>query len=696
MLALFSFVFLAALVSAQSPAWGQCGGIGWTGATTCVSGSTCVVQNPYYSQCIPGSSGPTTTQSGGTTQAPAPAATTVRVSSTASHPIPTSLWGLMFEDINSGDGGLYGEMLQNRAFQNVQAGTSGALSHWTAVNGGQISVVADAVSSSLKNALSLTTPSGRSGGVGFSNDGWWGMKVTQGSTYKTSFYYRFPSSTSFSGNAVVSLQTTGGQVLGSANIALSGSQTSWKKVTASITATTGASNAQNKFVVTIDGGAASGQTVRFAMLSLFPPTFKNRENGMRADIAQALADIKPAFFRFPGGNNFEVKGVSVDGRWKWRQTVGELIDRPGRQGTWGYFNTDGLGLLDYLLWCEDVGMEPIMAVWAGLALSGGSGTSVPESQLGPYVQEAIDQINFVIGDPSQSSAAALRSQLGHPQPFKLQYVEIGNEDFVNPTTYQYRWRVFYNALKAAFPQLTFIHTDNLGTSYTPKPPARDHHVYQSPTWFSKNTFFYDDIARDGTKYFEGEYAVISTVDSDIWGNRLPYPVIQGAVAEAAYMTGIERNSDIVFAACYAPLLNHISGTQWSPNLVGYDAMNVIKSASYYVQKLFGNNRGDQYIPSTLPARSGALQWSVVKSGSNNIIIKVANTGTSAQTLAFALPWSNVASTASVDVLVANSGAANTPTSPNTVGPTTNTINVGQNFSYSVPGLSFSVIKFTAS
>ncbi|ESK92254.1 alpha-l-arabinofuranosidase a [Moniliophthora roreri MCA 2997] len=671
MLTLLTLVGLATLASAQSPVWSQCGGIGWSGSTTCASGSSCVVQNPYYSQCLPSSGNPPAAP---TTQATAaPAATTVRVSSTASHPIPTTL------------------LLQNRAFQNVQAGSSGALSHWAAVNGGQISVVADAVSSSLKNALSLTIPSGKSGGVGFSNDGWWGMKVTAGSTYKASFYYRFPSSTSFSGNAVVSLQTNGGQVLGSANVALSGSQTTWKKVTASITPTTSASNAQNKFAITIDGAAGSGKTIRFAMLSLFPPTFKNRENGMRADIAQALVDIKPAFFRFPGGNNLE--GVSIDGRWKWRQTVGDLIDRPGRQGTWGYYNTDGLGLYDYLLWCEDGGMEPIMAVWAG---SGGSGSSVPEDQLGPYVQEAIDQINFVIGDPAKSSAAALRAQLGHPEPFKLQYVEIGNEDFVNPTTYQYRWRAFYNAIHAAFPQLTLIHTDNVGTTYSPKPPARDHHVYQSPSWFAKNTFFYDDLARDGTKYFEGEYAVISTVDSDIWNNRLPYPVIQGAVSEAAYMTGIERNSDIVFAACYAPLLNHVSGTQWSPNLVAYDAMNVVKSASYYVQKLFGNNRGDQYISSTLPARSGALQWSVVKSGSNNIIIKIANTGTSAQTLAFALPWSNVASSASVDVLSANSGASNTPSNPNSIQPTTKTITVGQNFSYDVPGLSLSVIKFTAS
>ncbi|KAI3613233.1 alpha-l-arabinofuranosidase a [Moniliophthora roreri] len=670
MLTLLTLVGLATLASAQSPVWSQCGGIGWSGSTTCASG-----------QCLPSSGNPPAAP---TTQATAaPAATTVRVSSTASHPIPTTLWGLMFE---SGDGGLYGEMLQNRAFQNVQAGSSGALSHWAAVNGGQISVVADAVSSSLKNALSLTIPSGKSGGVGFSNDGWWGMKVTAGSTYKASFYYRFPSSTSFSGNAVVSLQTNGGQVLGSANVALSGSQTTWKKVTASITPTTSASNAQDKFVITIDGAAGSGKTIRFAMLSLFPPTFKNRENGMRADIAQALVDIKPA--------SSDSLGATTS--WKWRQTVGDLIDRPGRQGTWGYYNTDGLGLYDYLLWCEDGGMEPIMAVWAGLALSGGSGSSVPEDQLGPYVQEAIDQINFVIGDPAKSSAAALRAQLGHPEPFKLQYVEIGNEDFVNPTTYQYRWRAFYNPIHAAFPQLTLIHTDNVGTTYSPKPPARDHHVYQSPSWFAKNTFFYDDLARDGTKYFEGEYAVISTVDSDIWNNRLPYPVIQGAVSEAAYMTGIERNSDIVFAACYAPLLNHVSGTQWSPNLVAYDAMNVVKSASYYVQKLFGNNRGDQYISSTLPARSGALQWSVVKSGSNNIIIKIANTGTSAQTLAFALPWSNVASSASVDVLSANSGASNTPSNPNSIQPTTKTITVGQNFSYDVPGLSLSVIKFTAS
>ncbi|KAF8880022.1 glycoside hydrolase superfamily [Infundibulicybe gibba] len=165
------------------------------------------------------------------------------------------------------------------------------------------------------------------------------------------------------------------------------------------------------------------------MLSLFPPTFKNRANGMRVDIAEALAEMGPSFFRLPGGNNLE--GQTVATRWQWNNTVGSLVNRPGRVGDWGYVNTDGLGLLDYLNWCEDVGMEPIMAVWSGFALGG---TSVAETQLGPYIQQAIDQINFVIGDPSKSAAAALRASLGHPAPFALTYVEVGNEDFFAAST----------------------------------------------------------------------------------------------------------------------------------------------------------------------------------------------------------------------------------------------------------------------
>ncbi|KIJ46036.1 glycoside hydrolase family 51 protein [Sphaerobolus stellatus SS14] len=602
-------------------------------------------------------------------------AVTVTVSSTASHPIPTTLWGLMFE---SGDGGLYGELLQNRAFQLVTPGTTGALAGWQAVNGATVSVIKEStpVSSALPNALHLTIPSGKTGPTGFGNVGYnSGLKVTAGSTYTASFYYRFPTSSSFSGSVTVGLQTAGGQALGSTTATISGSQTSWQQVTVTFQATTTPSSTSNLFTVTLDGAAASGQNINFAMLSLFPPTFKNRANGMRQDIAQALADIAPASFRFPGGNNLE--GNTVSTRWQWNTTVGPLTSRPGRQGDWGYVNTDGLGLLEYLNWCEDLNMEPLMAVWSGYSLGG---TSVAQDQLGPYIQQAIDQINFVVGDPTKSAAAALRSSLGHPAPFKLNYVEIGNEDFAAASTYPYRWTAFVNALQAQFPNIQFMATTYVNNPVlSPTPQVYDVHVYQSPSWFVANAFQYDDMARNGQKYFEGEYAVISTNDADVWSStgRLVYPIMQGSASEAAFMLGLERNSDIVFAACYAPLIGNVNNNQWTPNLLGFDAGAVYKSTSYYVQKLFGNNRGDQYIPSTLPTRNGTLHWGVVKNtAANQLIIKIANTASSTQSLTFNLPFS-VASSGTAQILTGGASTSNTPQNPNAIVPTTSTISTGQ-------------------
>ncbi|KAF9051818.1 glycoside hydrolase family 51 protein [Panaeolus papilionaceus] len=614
-------------------------------------------------------------------------AVTVTVQSTPHHPIPSTLWGLMFE---SGDGGLYAELLKNRAFQKVTPGTSAALSNWAAINGATISVNADtpALSSALPNSLRLVVPSGKTGGVGFSNSGFSGIKVTAGTTYKTSFFYRVPSARSTNSVVTVSLRSNSGQAFGSATATLSGSQTSWTKVELSITPSSSASDTNNVLAFTVDGASNSGLTFNFNMFSLFPPTFKGRANGMRQDLAQALADLKPSFWRFPGGNNLE--GDNAATRWIWNATIGPLETRPGRPGTWSYTNTDGLGLYEHLLWCEDLNMEPILGVWAGYGLSG---SSVPENQLGPYVQEAVDLINFVIGDASKNSFAARRAALGHPEPFKLQYVEIGNEDFIGsaPSTYTYRWKNFYNTLTATFPNLKYIATSYQNNPIlSPNPKYWDNHVYQSPNWFYQNAHQYDSYARDGTMFFEGEYAAISVVPNDIWNNRLTYPNIASAVGEASYMTGLERNSDIVFAAAYAPLIG-------TPNLLAHDANTVYFSTSYYVQKMFSVNRGDSYLPSTLPTKGGTLHWSVVRKNSGNqIIIKIANNASNGESLTFNLPFNTISSTGTAEVLSGSAAAANTPSSPNAVHPVTSTISTGKSFTYNAPALSFTVITLTAS
>ncbi|CAA7268506.1 unnamed protein product [Cyclocybe aegerita] len=607
--------------------------------------------------------------------------------------------GQMYEDISSGDGGLYAELLRNRAFQKVTPGTSAALVGWQAVNGATISVVAEGtpVSAALPNALRLTIPSGRTGAVGVANTGYFGIKVTGGATYTASFSYRFPTASSFSGSATVSLQSTSGQVFASANVPLAGSQTAWRRVSVQLRPTQSASSTNNLFVISLNGASAAGQTLSLAMLSLFPPTFKGRPNGMRVDLAEALQEMAPSFFRFPGGNNLE--GQTVATRWQWNATVGPLADPAVWEIGATLTQSAGIGLMEYLEWCKDLNMIPIMGIWAGYALGG---TSVPQNQLGPYIQQAADQINFVIGDPARSAAAALRASLGRTQPFDLKYVEVGNEDFFAASSYVYQWREFVTALQAQFPSIHFIATTNtFNPVLTPNPTEYDVHVYQTPTWFAQNSFFYDGFQRNGTKYFEGEYAAISTNPNDIFGppsnGRLVYPTMQSAAGEAAFMTGLERNSDIVFAAAYAPLIGHATNNQWTPNLLAFDAGAVYKSTSFYVQKLFSLNRGEAYIPSTLPSRTGTLFWSVVrKNAGNQIITKISNTATSVASLTFVLPFANVASSGTAQVLTGGATTSNTPSNPNAVVPATSTIATGKTFNYNAPPVSVSVLTFAAS
>ncbi|TFY83798.1 hypothetical protein EWM64_g208 [Hericium alpestre] len=436
---------------------------------------------------------------------------------------------------------------------------------------------------------------------------------------------------------------------------------SWAQVNVTLKPSRSAPNTANNFTVTFDAAELAGATVNFALFSLFPPTFKGQANGMRTDIAEALQEIGPAFFRFPGGNNLE--GQTVATRWQWNTTVGPLTIRPGRIGDWGYANTDGLGLLEYLLWIEAMGMQSIMAVWSGYALEG---TNLAENELAPYIEQAKQQIEFVVGDTS-TEAGALRASLGRPEPFELNFVEIGNEDFFAAQTYPYRWRDFVGNLSASFPDIRFIATTDAWTPLLdPVPQSYDVHVYQTPSWFAENSFYYDAFERNGTTYFEGEYAAISTNANDIFGTpadgRLTFPTMAGSAGEAAFMTGLERNSDIVFAASYAPLL-----------------------------ALFSLNRGDEYLPSTLPSADGTLFWSVARRTSpREVIIKISNTAATPAPIAFQLPFA-VQSSGTAQVLSGAQNASNTPETPDLVVPKTSTIGTGKSFNFTAGGFSVNVL-----
>ncbi|KAF8839676.1 glycoside hydrolase family 51 protein [Paxillus ammoniavirescens] len=615
------------------------------------------------------------------------ATTVVTVNGSANHITPRLLYGQMFE---SGDGGIYAEMLQNRAFQQVTSNTTAALYAWNTINGAGLNVIADPlpVSSALPNSLQLTIPEGASGPIGFGNEGYYGIQINSEWTYNASFYYKFPATSSFKGAATIALQSAEGQVYASASVSLIGSQTTWSKVAVNLTPVSSPMSTANNFTVTLNAAEAAGETIDFAMFSLFPPTFKDRANGLRIDIATTLYEMKPSFFRLPGGNNLE--GQTWATRWQWNATVGPLVDRPGRMGDWGYINTDGLGLLEYMYMCEDMEMEPIMAVWAGYSLDG---ESLPDDALDPYIQQAIDQINFVIGDSTVNEYAALRASLGHPEPFPLTYVEIGNEDFFASESYIYRWRYFAGNLTAAFPQLRFIATTYpFNPILDPVPLQYDNHVYQTPGWFIENAFYYDSFERNGTYYFQGEYAAISLNASDVFGDgRLMYPTIESSIAEAAYMTGLERNSDIVFAASYAPLLMNVANYQWTPNLVAFDASKVYPSTSYYVQQLFSVNRGTEYLPSTLPTYNGTLYWSVTRdSSASTVSIKVVNAGSTSSPMTFNLPF-EVASAGFATVLTGPPTASNSPTTPDIIVPITSPITFAKSFNFTAVAYSVTVL-----
>jgi len=275
----------------------------------------------------------------------------------------------------------------------------------------------------------------------------------------------------------------------------------------------------------------------------------------------------------------------------------------------------------------------------------------------------------------------------------LKYVELGNEDFFS-STYTYRWNEFITALSAAYPQITFIATGNVNSPVlSPNPKSWDVHVYQTPQWFAQNAFYYDGFKRDGTIYFEGEYAVTSTPAQ----GRLTFPTMEGAAGEAAFMTGFERNADIVFAASYAPLLGHVANTQWTPNLVGFNANQVIKSASYYVQQMFALNGGNEYLSSTLPSRTGRTFWSVTRrTSTNEVLIKISNTDTVASTLTFQLSFNTVATSGTATVLTAAATTSNTPAAPSAVVPKTSKISIaGKTFSFTAAPVSVNVLSIVA-
>ncbi len=482
----------------------------------------------------------------------------------------------MTEEINfSYEGGLYGELIRNRTFK---ANTNNAV-YWNTVGTGVISLdpgtpLNDALNVSLKLDATQAT---KGVPAGIANAGYWGIPVKPKTTYRVSFYAK--AAGGFTGPLTVNLQSADGKTV-FASATVSKITGDWQKYETTLTTKDVAVSKDNMFTLS----TTSPGTLWLQQVSLFPPTFNNRPNGNRPDLMQILGDMNPKFLRLPGGNYLE--GQHFNERFDWKKTIGDISQRPGHRSPWNYWSTDGFGLLEYLEWCEDLHMEPLLAVFAGYTLDRVSTSPGPD--LEPYVQDALDEIEYITGD-TDTKWGAQRVKDGHPAPFPLHYVEVGNEDPAG--NYDGRFTQFFNAIKAKYPQLKIIATTRV-TSVTPD--FTDEHLYPTTEGqMEARAHEFDDHARTGPKIFVGE-----------WATRAgsPTPNLAGALGDAAWMTGMERNSDIVLLESYAPLfvnvsdLNRRTGSmQWPSDLIGYDALTSYGSPSYYAQKIFSTHHGDDVL-----------------------------------------------------------------------------------------------------
>ena len=511
------------------------------------------------------------------------------------------LYGLMTEEINySYEGGLYGELVRNRTFKANHTNPV----FWNVVGNGVVSLDTNqplnaALNVSLKLDLSKAS---KISPVGIANGGYWGIPLRPNTAYHASFYARGEH---FKGPLTVSLV----HVVDSNNVTAEtppgvqvfpGEMTEtfatatvpkisgkWQKYELTLTTGNIEPSKENRLVISATKPGTffnKHGEVWFQQVSLFPPTYNNRPNGNRPDLMQLLAEMHPAFLRFPGGNY--VEGNTISERFNWKETVGDISQRPGHRSPWGYWSTDGFGLLEFLEWCEDLHMQPVLAVYAGYSLR--QQHIDPGTNLDSYVQDALDEIEYVAGE-TNTKWGAERAKDGHPAPFTLEYVEVGNEDeFDRSRTYDGRFAQFYDAIKAKYPQLKIIATARVTSR---EPDLIDEHYYRSQEEMEAQSHMYDTRPRGGkTKVFVGE-----------WATRVgwPTPNMAGALGDAAWLTCMERNSDLVVMASYAPLFVNVSeltgpdhSMQWRTDLIGYDALTSYGSPSYYAQKMFSTHHGD--------------------------------------------------------------------------------------------------------
>ena len=545
--------------------------------------------------------------------------------------IQPTMWGIFFEDINlAADGGIYAELVKNRSFEFAQP-----LMGWRILKPdtttGVLILNQGAANPENPRFARITIADGEKS-FGISNEGFRGMGIKKGMNYHFSVLARQSEGSKI--KMRLDLVNSKGEVIGSANLTPDSKE--WKKCEVSFMAT--ATEPKGKLNIWFEGTGS----LDLDMISLFPDnTWKNRPGGLRADLVQLLADLKPGFLRFPGG--CIVEGRELATRYQWKKTVGDINERQVIVNRWNtefkhrltpdYFQSFGMGFFEYFQMAEDIGASPLPILSCGMACQFNTAEVVPIDQLDPYIQDALDLIEFANGT-IDSKWGKVRNEMGHPSPFNLKMIGVGNEQWGQQ--YIDRYEVFVKAIKSKYPEIKIV------TGTGPSPDGKlfdfaakelkkrqadivDEHFYANPEWFLQNATRYDNYDRNSYKIFAGEYAAqsIATCSPENQNNW------KCALAEAAFMTGLERNAAVVNLCSYAPLFAHVEGWQWKPDLIWFDNLESFGTTNYYVQKMFSNNKGTQVLPifqenKPLTGQNGIYASAAFDQNSNDIILKLVN------------------------------------------------------------------------
>ncbi len=621
-------------------------------------------------------------------------------------PIQPTMYGLFFEDINFGaDGGLYAEKIKNRSFEFPQH-----LMGWKTFGG--VELRNDGPFDRNPHYVRLTSAGHNHKHTGLENEGFVGIGVEKGEKYRFSVWARVPQGGEGRLKVVLADRNTHGRSQDLASAKIKVTTTDWQKYTVELTPDQTCAHAVLRVFLRHPDTTA----VDLEHLSLFPvDTWKGHENGLRKDLAQKLADIHPGVFRFPGG--CIVEGTDLDTRYQWKNTVGPVENRPTIENRWhytfthhffpDYFQSNGLGFYEYFLLSEEIGAEPLPVLNVGLSCQYQNDRPedhVAVDSLAPYIQDALDLVEFANGDTT-TTWGALRAQMGHPAPFNLKVMGIGNEQW--GPEYVERLEPFLAAMRKAHPEIKIVGStgpDSEGDKFDylwpemkrVKADLVDEHFYRPEDWFLAQGARYDNYDRKGPKVFAGEYAC--HMRNKNWNHFEP------ALLEAAFMTGLERNADVVHMATYAPLFAHVDAWQWRPDMIWFDNLRSMPTASYYVQQMFATNKGTNVLPLTMDGKpltggegqNGLFASATLDKDANQIVVKVANTSKEDQTLNIditGLKKGKALDGGKVLTLHADLEAENTLDNPDIVKPVESTVEAaGREFTATVGPSTFAVYR----